>query len=60
MTGTSLVNYFCHFVRLRKFMDVAPTTLYLLGQPIPRDMDGKVLLDIIDEDFKSNNPVRYL
>jgi hypothetical protein len=40
-------------------MDIAPTVLYLMGQPIPKDMDGKVLLDIIDEDFKSNNPVRY-
>jgi len=41
-------------------MDIAPTILYLLGQPIPQDMDGKVLLDIIEEDFKANNPVRYI
>ena len=40
-------------------MDIAPTVLYLMGQSIPKDMDGKVLLDIIDGDFKSNNPVRY-
>ncbi len=41
-------------------MDIAPTILYLMGQPLPLDMDGKVLLDIIDEDLKGNNPVRYL
>ncbi|MER3446611.1 MAG: hypothetical protein C4291_07085 [Candidatus Dadabacteria bacterium] len=41
-------------------MDIAPTILYLMGQPVPKDMDGKVLLDIIDEDFKSNNLVHYL
>lgn len=41
-------------------MDIAPTILYLMDQPVPRDMDGKVLLDIIDEDFKANNPVRYM
>jgi predicted AlkP superfamily phosphohydrolase/phosphomutase len=40
-------------------MDIAPTILYLMGQPIPSDMDGKVLLEIIDEDFKTNNPVNY-
>jgi len=41
-------------------MDIAPTILYLMGQPIPQDMDGKVLLDIIDDDFKANNPVSYI
>ncbi len=41
-------------------MDFAPTILYLMGQPVPRDMDGRVLLEIIDEDFKANNTVRYI
>ncbi len=41
-------------------MDIAPTILYLMGQPIPSDMDGKVLLEIIDEDFKTMNPVCYV
>jgi len=41
-------------------MDIAPTILYLMGQPIPRDMDGKVLLEIIDEEFKTNNPPSYV
>ena len=41
-------------------MDIAPTILYLMYQPIPRDMDGKVLLDLIDEEFRLKNPVRYI
>jgi len=41
-------------------MDIAPTILYLMGQPIPSDMDGKVLLEIIDEGFKTMNPVCYV
>ena len=40
-------------------MDLAPTFLYLLGETVPKDMDGKVLLDLIDEEFKKENPVRY-
>ena len=30
-------------------MDLAPTVLYLLGQSIPQEMDGKVLMDMVDE-----------
>jgi arylsulfatase A-like enzyme len=29
-------------------MDIAPTVLYLLGEPIPRDMDGQVLRQALD------------
>ena len=41
-------------------MDIAPTILYLMGEPVPRDMDGRVLLGIIKGEFKVNNPVRYI
>jgi predicted AlkP superfamily phosphohydrolase/phosphomutase len=41
-------------------IDIAPTILYLMDCPIPKDMDGKILLDIINEDFKANSPARYL
>lgn len=41
-------------------MDVVPTILYLMGEPIPRDMDGEILLDIIQDEFKANNPVCYM
>ena len=40
-------------------MDIAPTILYLMGEPVPKDMDGQVMLHIIDDVFKQNNPVRY-
>jgi predicted AlkP superfamily phosphohydrolase/phosphomutase len=40
-------------------MDVAPTVLYLMGLPVPEEMDGKVLKSIFTEDFLSENQVRY-
>jgi predicted AlkP superfamily phosphohydrolase/phosphomutase len=40
-------------------MDVAPTVLYLSGQPIPRTMDGTVLLEPFSESFTARNPVEY-
>jgi predicted AlkP superfamily phosphohydrolase/phosphomutase len=39
-------------------VDVAPTVLYLMGLPVPEDMDGRVLTEAIDEDFVAQNPVR--
>lgn len=48
------------FVQYADLIDIAPTITYLMGEPVPQDIDGKVLLDIIDSDFKTNNPVRYL
>ena len=41
-------------------MDIAPTILYLMGEPVPQDMDGKVLLDILEDEFKANNLVSYM
>jgi hypothetical protein len=38
--------------------DVAPTLLHLLGQPVPEDMDGRVLTEILTDEFKGSNPVR--
>lgn len=42
-----------------QIMDLAPTILYLLDLPIPEDMDGKVLLDCLDDDLTSTRSVRY-
>jgi len=38
--------------------DVAPTILYLQDQPIPADMDGRVLAEIFAEGFVQEHPVR--
>jgi len=40
-------------------MDVAPTILYLLGLPIPTDMDGRVLEGALTSSYLHLNPVRY-
>jgi predicted AlkP superfamily phosphohydrolase/phosphomutase len=40
-------------------MDLAPTVLHLLGEAVPREMDGKVLLDLLDEKFKKENEIQY-
>ena len=36
--------------------DIAPTILYVMGVPIPKDMDGRILLESINTDFAMNNP----
>ena len=39
--------------------DLAPTILYLLGQGVPMEMDGKVLLELFTDEFRDNHPVVY-
>lgn len=41
-------------------LDVTPTLLALLGEPVGRDMDGFVLTEMIDEDHLAANPVTYI
>ncbi len=38
--------------------DIAPTLLYLLGEGVPDDMDGRVLTDAISEEFLNANSIR--
>jgi predicted AlkP superfamily phosphohydrolase/phosphomutase len=38
-------------------MDVAPTVLHLMGEPVPNDMDGRVLEGIFHPDFLASHPV---
>ena len=38
-------------------MDIAPTIQYLMGHPVSQDMDGRVLLEIVENDFKVKTPV---
>jgi predicted AlkP superfamily phosphohydrolase/phosphomutase len=40
--------------------DVAPTALYLLGLPVGRDMDGRVLTEAFSRDLFSRRPVAWI
>lgn len=41
-----------------KIYDIAPTILYLLGLPIPDDMDGRVLEEAIETSFVRQTPLQ--
>ena len=43
-----------------KVTDVAPTVLYLMGEPIPEDMDGRVLNEAFEEETLLHHPIRKL
>lgn len=38
-------------------VDIAPTVLYLMGLPIPSDLDGRVLEEAFDEKYVRDHPV---
>lgn len=40
-------------------IDVAPTILHVMGCAVPRDMDGKVLVDIFEPEFMERHPVAF-
>jgi hypothetical protein len=42
-----------------QIIDVAPTVLYLMGEKIPTDMDGKVLSQIFTGEFLKNHQVEW-
>lgn len=41
-------------------LDITPTILYLMGLPVAKDMDGKVLTQAIEPSFLEKNPIRYI
>jgi predicted AlkP superfamily phosphohydrolase/phosphomutase len=41
-----------------RLVDLAPTLLYLLGVPLPDDMDGWILEEAISENFRAAHPVQ--
>jgi predicted AlkP superfamily phosphohydrolase/phosphomutase len=47
-------------VRGASVVDIAPTVLYLLGLPVARDMEGRVLTEILEEDFAKTHPVTFI
>jgi predicted AlkP superfamily phosphohydrolase/phosphomutase len=42
-----------------RLMDVAPTILYLMGQKIPEDMDGRVLVEAFEPTFAQEHAAQY-
>ena len=46
--------------RQASILDVAPTLLYLMGLPVARDMEGRVLTEILDEGFAHAHPVTFI
>jgi predicted AlkP superfamily phosphohydrolase/phosphomutase len=47
-------------LRTASVLDVAPTVLYLLGLPVARDMEGRVLAEIVDDAFARRHPVAVI
>ena len=41
-------------------LDVTPTLLYLAGLPVGRDMEGRILAEMIDASFAREHPVSYI
>jgi predicted AlkP superfamily phosphohydrolase/phosphomutase len=41
-----------------RIVDLAPTTLYLMGLPVPDDMDGRVLTEALTPDYRDRHPVK--
>lgn len=41
-------------------LDLTPTVLALMGEPVGRDMDGFVLTELIDEEHLAEHPVTYV
>ncbi len=39
--------------------DIMPTILYLMGAAIPEDTDGRVLTEILDDEFVRKNEIRF-
>jgi len=57
-----MISFF-HFLGLMEratTLDVTPTILYLMGLPVARDMDGKVIVDAIAHEFLKENPITYI
>ena len=41
-------------------LDVTPTLLYLMGLPVAKDMEGRVLSDLVGADFAREHPVTFI
>ena len=41
-------------------IDIMPTLLYLLNQPVPEDIDGKILASLFTDAYRKQTPERYV
>jgi len=42
-----------------ELVDVAPTLLYLLGEPIPSDLEGRILFEALRPELLDERPAEY-
>lgn len=47
-------------IQRASILDVAPTILALFDLPVGADMDGRILVEAIDEEYLEKNPVTYI
>jgi len=47
-------------LRSASVLDIAPTILYLMGLPVARDMEGRILTDMLQDDFMRAHPVTFI
>ena len=47
-------------VKGAELYDLVPTLLYLLGEPVARDFDGKVLVEAISHSYLNSHPVQFI
>ncbi len=40
-------------------IDLVPTILYLTGNPVLNDLDGRILFSVLDEDFYFKHELRF-
>jgi predicted AlkP superfamily phosphohydrolase/phosphomutase len=48
-----------HIADGTNIVDLAPTLLYLMGCPVPDDMDGKIIEAAFKEEYLKSNPIKY-
>ncbi|HLJ32539.1 MAG TPA: hypothetical protein VKU38_02765 [Ktedonobacteraceae bacterium] len=41
-------------------IDVMPSLLYLLNQPVPEDIDGTIISTLFTESYRKQTPIRYI
>ena len=47
-------------VERASILDLAPTVLYLMGLPVARDMEGRVLTELVVDEFARSHPVTFI